>query len=133
MTRLRIAPALVLAALCACERPTPVPDAFPETVGSWHRTALRDLPPARPPDAIAARTIEAIRAAAYEGPGKLDARLYVLPTPGAALDAAQRWTSRADTVFFFKDRFFVVIQWRDSDRRALQAFLGSLQKRFPGR
>ncbi|MBS1854309.1 MAG: hypothetical protein JST11_03005 [Acidobacteria bacterium] len=133
MTRLRFAPALALAALFACARPTPVPDAFPPTLGPWHRTALRDLPPAQPPDAIPARTIEAIRAASYEGPGKLDARLYALPTPAAALDAVQRWSPRPDTVFFYKDRFFVVVQWRDADRRALQAFLGDLQKRFPSK
>src|SRR5512135_1519957 len=109
MKRLRFASALALAALSACARPTPVPDVFPVTLGPWHRTALRDLPPALAPDAVAARPVEAIRAASYTGPGTLDARLYVLPTPAVALEAAQRWSPRADTVVFYKDRFFVVV------------------------
>ena len=42
----------------------------------------------------------------------------------------QRWTPRADTVFFYRDRFFVVVQWQTADKKALQAFMSALEKRF---
>jgi hypothetical protein len=106
-----------------------MPDAFPDTLGGWHRTGpVRDL--TQPPDAIPAQNIQAIRTASYDGPGKLDARAYTLATPAVALDVAQRWTPRPDTVFFYSDRFFVVVQWQSTEKKALQAFLSALEKRF---
>ena len=66
----------------------------------------------------------------YEGPGKLDARLYVLDSPAVALELAQRWRPSADTVFFYSGRFFAVVKWQDADRIALKAFVAEVQKRF---
>jgi hypothetical protein len=130
MTRFQIAAALAVAALAGCARPTPMPDAFPETLGGWHRTGpVRDL--TQPPDAIPAQNIQAIRAASYDGPGELEARVYALPTPAFALDVVQRWTPRPDTIFFYSNRFFVVVQWQTTDKKSLQAFLSALEKRFP--
>jgi hypothetical protein len=107
-----------------------VPDAFPETLGGWRRTAVRDAPVAQPPDAIPAARIEQIRIATYEGPGKLEARVYALPSASVALDVAQRWRPAAQTVFFESGRFFIVVQWEKADRAALQAFVTALEKRF---
>jgi hypothetical protein len=107
-----------------------MPDAFPETLGGWHRVGpVREI--RERADEIPVRTVEATRAASYEGPGKLDARVYALATPAVALDVAQRWTPRPDTVFFYSDRFFVVVQWQTTDKKSLQAFLSALEKRFP--
>ena len=126
MPRLRIAVTL-LAVLAGCARPTPIPDAFPETLGAWRRTGpVREIGS----DEIGMRTVEAARSATYEGPGKLEARVYALPTPAVALDVAQRWTPRPDTVFFYNDRFFVVVQWQTTEKKALQEFLSALEKRF---
>lgn len=130
MKRLQIAAALAAAALVGCARPTPMPDVFPETLGGWHRVGpVREK--RERPDEIPVRTVEAPRAASYEGPGKLDARVYALATPAMALDVAQRWTPRPDMVFFYSDRFFVVVQWQTTEKKALQAFLSALEKRFP--
>ena len=132
MMRLQTALVLVLAALTGCTRQAPMPDAFPETLGPWHRSGpVRDLPAAQPPDVLPVKNVEAIRAATYEGPGKLEARVYALPSSAVALDVVQRWTPRPDTVFFYQDRFFVVVQWQAAPKKDLQAFLGSLEKRFP--
>ncbi len=90
-------------------------------------------PPARPPDAIPAKGIDQIRTASYEGQGKLEAHLYALSTPAMALDLAQRWTPQADTVFFYRDRFFVVVQWQSAPRLAVRDFVSELQKRFAAR
>jgi len=109
-----------------------MPDAFPENLGAWHRAGpVREIPPDQPPDALPVKSVEAIRAAAYEGPGKLEARVYALPSSAVALDVVQRWSPRPDTVFFYQDRFFVVVQWQAAPRKELQSFLSSLEKRFP--
>ena len=123
--------AFALAALGGCARRAPVPDAFPETLGGWHRTAVRDLPAAQPPDPVPARPIEQIRAASYQGQGNIEARVYALPSPAVALDVVQRWVPRADTVFFYRDRFFVVVHWQGAPRPAVRDFLSALEKRFP--
>jgi hypothetical protein len=132
MMRLQTALVLALAALTGCMRRAPMPDAFPETLGAWHRTGpVRDLPAAQPPDILPVKNVEAIRAATYEGPGKVEARVYALPSSAVALDVVQRWTPRPDTVFFYQNRFFVVVQWQSAPKKELQAFLSSLEKRFP--
>ena len=120
-TRFLLACALVLA---SCRRASaPMPDLFTEAVGAWQRVSVSEVPP---PAAI-----ERILAASYQGPGKLDARVYQLASPALALDMAQRWKPAPDTVFFYKGRFFVLIQWETADRQALREFVVALEKKFP--
>jgi hypothetical protein len=121
-------------ALAACRRaPAPLPDIFTELVGAWHRTSLSELQPPAAPDPVPRAAIVHIRAASYEGPGKLDARVYQLTSSAVALDVVQRWRPAPDTVFFYKDRFFVLIQWQTADRKALQEFVTTLEKKFPAK
>ena len=110
----------------ACRRaPAPKPDIFAEVVGAWHRTSAGELtPPAG---------IERIRAASYEGPGKIDVRVYQLTSPAMALDMAQQWKPAPGTVFFYSGRFFVLVGWQTADRKALREFVGALEKKFPAR
>jgi len=129
MTRLRFAILLVVAAMCACRGKTPMPDAFAETIAGWHRTGMRAVLD----DASPVKNADLTNKATYEGPGKLEARIYALSSPAAALDVTQRWTPSADTVFFYSDRFFVVVRWEAADRKALQAFVTELQKRISRR
>jgi hypothetical protein len=108
-----------------------MPDLFTETAGAWHRTSVRELPPSLPPDSLPPAAIERIRAASYEGPGKLDARIYQLTSPAAALDVAHRYRPTPDTVFFNSGRFFVLIHWQAADRQSLHQFVATLEKQFP--
>jgi len=119
----------------ACRRaPAPMPYVFPEVVGQWHRTSVRELPaPAERSGPVPPADIVRIRAASYEGPGKLDARVYQLTSPAVALDVAQRWRPAPDTVFFYQDRFFVLVQWQTADRKALHEFVAALEKKFSAR
>ena len=71
---------------------------------------------------------EKVRAASYEGPGKLDARAYQLTSSAVALDLVQRWRPSADTVFFCQRPFLVVMKWQTADRKALQEFMAALEK-----
>ena len=75
----------VTLALASCHRgPAPLPDLFTESVGPWHRTSAGELLPSAPPDPVPPAAIERIRAASYEGPGKLKARAYQLTSAAAA-------------------------------------------------
>jgi len=125
---------LLLAVLFgACGRQSALPpDLFPGTMaGVWRRTALQDLAASDSPDPVPRTSIERLRAASYEGPGKIEARVYELSSPAVALDLVQRWRPSADTVFFYSGPFFVVVKWREADRQALQAFVRELEKQLP--
>jgi hypothetical protein len=115
-----------------------MPDVFPASIGVWRRVSLQDLrasdlPAVQPPDAVPASSIERIRAATYEGPGKVQARVYQLTSAAVALDVAQRWAQVSDTVVFESDRFFVVVKWSAAERKSLQEFVRELEKKFPAK
>jgi hypothetical protein len=119
------------AGLAACGRSSPPPNLFPPTVaGVWRRTELHELSPGDAPDPVPRTVINRLQEASYQGPGKLEARVYELESPGVALDQVQRWRPSADTVFFYRDQYFVVIKWQDADRKALHDFATELEKRL---
>ena len=105
--------------------------ALAETVGGvWRRAAVRDLWVSEAPDPVPRTSVERLQVAAYEGPGKLEARVYELSSFEVGLDLAQRWRPSADTVFFNRGRYFVVVKWQQADRRALEDFVRELEKRL---
>lgn len=121
----------VLVLLTACHRARPMPDLLVETVaGVWHRTAFERPPVSDAPDPVPRSAVEQFQTATYEGPGKIQARVYALDSPAVALELVQRWRPSADTVFFYRGRYFVVLKWQDADRTALQAFAAELEKRL---
>jgi len=75
--------------------------------------------------------VRRLEAASYEGAGKLDARAYELTASAVALDLAQRWQPSADTVFFYRGRYFVVVKWDQAERKALQEFIREVEARLP--
>lgn len=116
-------PTLAALFLSGCAQKTVMPDLFPETAGAWRRTAFSEPASAGNPDHIEARIVEKMRAATYEGPGKLEARAYQVTTPAVALDIVQRWNATPDTVLFNQDRVVLVLHWQNADRKALQEFV----------
>jgi hypothetical protein len=125
VTRRALLPAAAL--LAACRKGVPRDNLLPGSVGEWKRTALA---PVAPPGAgvIPQASIRRVQGAAYEAAGKVEVTLYELSSSAAALDAVQRWRPAADTVFFYRDDLFVVVKYRDADRRALNAFVAALDK-----
>lgn len=117
-------------ALAACGGRRPPMDVLPETVGPWKRVSLADLAASDSPDPVPRTMIERAQVASYQGPGKLQARVYELSSPQAGLDVAQRWRPSADTVFFWARRYFVVVKWEEADRKSLQQFTQTLSKRL---
>jgi hypothetical protein len=100
---------------------------LPETVGAqWRRSSLGEMPLAGLPQPLTASTVKRAQAAKYEGPGKLEATLYEMSSSAAALDAVQRWRPEANTIFFYRDEFFVVVRYEPGDRQALNAFVRDL-------
>jgi len=106
---------LVFALILAGCRSTP--ELFPQVVGAWHRTATSELP-------------DHLHVASYEGPGKLEARVYRFPSPAAALEAAQNRKPEPDTVFFNSGPYLVQIHWQTADRKALHEFVTGLEKQM---
>jgi hypothetical protein len=127
MTR-RILVALPLL-LGSCGKPPELPpDLFPQTAaGVWRRGEMRDLPVSESPDPVPRNEIDRLRQADYEGPGNLQARVYLLRSEAVSLELTQRWRPSADTVFFNVRRYFVVVKWQAADRKALQEFVRELQ------
>jgi hypothetical protein len=122
---------LLAAVFAACGRVEPMPDLFPElAAGEWHRTSLHDLPAGESPDPVPRTSIDRIQTATYQGPGKLEARVYQLTSPAVGLDVVQRWHPSADTVFFNQGRYFVVVKWQEAERNALRAFVRELESRL---
>ncbi len=118
-------------ALSACRQSAPPFDPFPDTVaGVWRRTSMLDPPVSEAPDPVPRTSVTRLRAAVYEGPGKLEARVYALTSSAAGLDMVQRWRPSADTVFFNPGQYFVVIKWQQADRKALQDFVREIEKRL---
>jgi hypothetical protein len=115
----------------ACRRTAPPTNLLPETVASiWHRTALEAPPVSAAPDPISRTSIDWFQTAAYQGPGKIETRIYGLTSSAVALEMVQRWRPSADTVFFYSGKIFVVLKWQDADRKALEAFIRELQSRL---
>jgi len=135
-TGMRIAtPVVLLSVLLACGTSTALPpDLFPATAaGVWRRTSLREMGASEAPDPVPRNEIERIAAASYEGPGKIEARVYALRSPAVGLELAQRWRPSADTVFFNSGPYFVVLKWQAAERAALQSFIHDLEKKLARR
>jgi hypothetical protein len=115
---------------CGKQRELP-PDLFPKTAGGvWRRCGMRTLPVSESPDPVPRNEVEHLREAEYEGPGKLQARVYQLSSNTVGSLLAQRWRPSADTVFFDVGRYFVVVKWQAADRKALQEFLRALEAKL---
>jgi hypothetical protein len=123
---------LLLLALAACGAKRGRVEVLPAEVAGWKRTSWREVAASDAPDPVPRSSVVRVQAAEYAGPGKLEARAYELSGSTAGLDLAQRWRPAADTVFFWAQRWFVVIRWQDADRKALQQFTSALEKRING-
>jgi hypothetical protein len=120
----------LLAGCVACSRREPPVDPFPDTIAGWKRTSLREIPVAESPDPVPKESVRRALAAGYEGAGNIEARAYELTRQEIGLDIAQRWRPAADTVFFWARSYFVVVSWKEAERKALQEFTRALEKRL---
>jgi hypothetical protein len=99
--------------------------------GGWRRASLRRTPVSEAPDPVPRSAVKHLETADYTGPGKLEARVYELSSAAVGVSLAQRWRPSADTVFFSRGRYFVVIKWQQAEREALRSFVRELEGRIP--
>ncbi len=118
------------AAGMGCGARRPQSDPLPETLGGWQRTNVRDVPAADASPIVPRPSVRAIREADYQGSGRLTVRIYELTSEPVALDLAQRWPPKADTVVFYQRNYFVVVNWQQADRQALHNFVRELERRL---
>ncbi|HTX33651.1 MAG TPA: hypothetical protein VME43_01470 [Bryobacteraceae bacterium] len=128
-SRAWIAIATVLAMAAACRENTPPFTLLPQSVtGGWRRTSLVRTPVDEAPDPVPRNAVTRLETAEYQGPGKLEARVYELTSPEVGVTLSQRWRPSADTVFFSRGRYFVVVKWEQADRTALRDFVRELEQ-----
>jgi len=136
MTRRRSIGAIagLAGSFAACEPKVNLPPGLlPQTAaGGWRRISLAEMPVAESPDPVPRTEVERLLAASYDGPGKLDARIYALSSEAVALELTERWRPSSDTVFFARGRVFVVVKWQSADRKLLQEFVAELERRLAG-
>jgi hypothetical protein len=118
---------MLLAAATACA-PRHARELLPANLEAWSRQDLRDVPPSSAPDPMPRDSVQRIQAATYAGPGTLEATVYELGSSATALDMAQRWPPAAETVFFYKDQYFVVLKWQQAERNAVTALVRALER-----
>ncbi len=124
-----IAIAGLLAMASACRENTRPFTLLPESVaGGWRRTSLVQTPVDEARDPVPRNAVSRLETAQYEGPGKLEARVYELTSPEVGVTLSQRWRPSADTVFFSQGRYFVVVKWQQADRTALRDFVRELEQ-----
>jgi hypothetical protein len=126
------AASVLLTVLAACRPAAPLPaELFPRDAdGGWTRTSFQELPVSDAPDPVPRTSVERFAVAAYKGPGKLEARVYQLSSAAVGVELAQRWRPSADTIFFYRGRYFVVVKWESADRTALEKFVRELERRL---
>jgi len=104
------------------------PNLFPaQAAGGWRLVVKRAVPVSEAPDPVPRNEIGQLQEGLYEGPGKLAARVYVLSSATVGQVLSQRWRPSADTVFFSRGRFFVVVKWQAAERQALESFIRELE------
>ncbi|MGI8990001.1 MAG: hypothetical protein ACR2I2_10500 [Bryobacteraceae bacterium] len=103
--------------------------ALPETIaGGWHLASLQEAPLHSAPDPVRRTGLRKWWKARYDGPATVHLQIYELRTGPAALDLVQKWRPAANTVTFYTDRYFTVVDWDRTDRDALRSLIGRIEK-----
>ena len=84
-------------------------------------------------DEIPAAQIADAASATYEGPGKLDVRLYRLTSEPAGLDVVQRRRPTPETIFLWQHQYFLVVDWPVAKQSEMQDALKILEDRLHNR
>jgi hypothetical protein len=121
---------LMLCVLFAgCDRVPVSPETLmPPALAGWNRLELSSEPLCSAPPEVRALGLQQAHRAAYRGPGTLYVTLYSMSSSTSAFELAQKWKPATDAAVFYQENHFVVIDWRDAPRSAVQAFVNALQK-----
>ena len=64
----------------------------------------------------------------YTGGGIAHVDVCQTETSAAGLDLQQKWRSRANSVTFFNDKYFVAVNWDEGTKEAVTALTRQLEK-----
>jgi hypothetical protein len=90
----------------------------------WRLKDEREVPPPGTPGVR--RLINAL----YDGPGTVMVDIYEMDSPAGGLEMVQKWRPVANTVVFYKGKYFAAVKWEQADREALQEFVRGLEKQL---
>jgi hypothetical protein len=68
--------------------------------------------------------------ATYQGQGTVRVEVEDTGASVTAFDRAQRARPQPDSVFFYKENYFVTVKWEGADREAVKLFVRDLEKRL---
>jgi len=66
----------------------------------------------------------------YSGGGIAHVDVCETKSSATGLDLQQNWKTKANTVTFFNDKYFVTVNWDEGERPAVTALVGALEKRL---
>jgi hypothetical protein len=129
---LKILVASACCVLAGCHSTVALPsNLFPtNAAGGWRLVVAREVPVSEAPDPVPRNEIDRLEEGLYEGPGKIAARVYALSSATVGMELSQRWRPSADTVFFSRGHFFVVVKWQAAKRDALESFIREIEGRL---
>ncbi len=117
--------------LVACGAPREMPVLFPSVVAEfWKLKESAALPPSSAPENVRRLGLKRAERATYDGAGTITADVYELTSSAAGLELVQTWRPAADTVFFYKETYFVLVKWERAEKPAVTAFVRALEKRL---
>jgi len=123
---------LILGCLLAgCSRAPVSPDTvLPPAFAGWRRLELSAEPLSSAPPEVRALGLQYVHRASYQGPGSVQITLYSMASSTAAFELAQKWRPAPHAVAFYQDNRFIVLDWRDASRSAVQAFIKALRNQL---
>lgn len=130
MSRLAVFDVILISLLflVSCTKTVEAP-ALPEAIsGGWHLAFLQEEPPDSAPYPVPRAGLRKWWKAQYDGPATVRLQIYELRAATAGLDLVQKWRPAANTVTFYTDRYFTVVDWDRADRDSLRSLVGRLEK-----
>ncbi|MDQ6664771.1 MAG: hypothetical protein M3Z23_10295, partial [Acidobacteriota bacterium] len=98
--------------LDSCAKPAAEAPPLPDTIsGGWHRASLQEAPLDSAPDMVRRAGLRKWWKARYDGPATVHLQIYELGSGPAGVDLVQKWRPAANTITFYTDRYFTVVDW----------------------
>jgi len=91
---------------------------------------VRNLPVSEAPDPVPRTSVERLQVAAYEGPGKIEARVYELSSPGRGAGSSAALAAVGGHRVLQSGAVLRRVKWQQAERKALQEFVRELEERL---
>lgn len=96
--------------------------------GGFRRGGLADAPLDSAPEPLRRLGVRRVQRALYEGPARIEATFYEMPTGASAFEALQKWKPAEGSMALHEGEWFVVAEAEEGGPAQLSAFLNGLRK-----